>query len=272
MGRRRDTPDFTRSNKIPALEYQPKARERELTRKLIASTSAREREALGQNLLDNICRRLKISRARLRVFEERQPHKLRGGRLAYKLYGVYHCDSAVIEIANLTSIRKQVVAGKTFLDTLVHELMHHIDRKFLRIPSTPHSPGFYARIEDFKAKLMRGRSADRTSPQEAAWEKPYKPHGALETAVTDARSRNDHPNREQPNEAISGERRAETRNPRWIPPGESDSPAQTPLVDASAENPPKNPPRTRGEENISAKHPPRDASGEKEPQLSFDFK
>lgn len=271
MGRRRDTPDFTRSNKIPALEYQPKARERELTRKLIASTSASEREALGQKLLDNICRSLKISRARLRVFEERQPHKLRGGRLAYKLYGVYHCDSAVIEIANLTSIRKQVVAGKTFLDTLVHELMHHIDRKFLRIPSTPHSPGFYARIEDLKAKLMRGRSTDRTSPQEAAWEKPYNLTAALETAVTDARSRNDRPNREQPDEAISGERRAETRTPRWIPPGESDSPAQAPLVDASAENPPKNPPRIQGEERVSPNHPQNDASAEKEPQLSFDF-
>ena len=157
MGRRRDTPDFTRSNKIPALEYHPAPGERELTGRLIASTSAREREALGQKLLDNICRNLKIPRARLRVFEERQPHKLRGGKLAYKLYGVYRCDSAVIEIANLTSIRKQVVAGKTFLDTLIHELMHHIDRKLLRIPSTPHSPGFYARIEDLKAKLMRTR-------------------------------------------------------------------------------------------------------------------
>ena len=140
MGRRCDTPDFKRSNKIPALEYQPASRDRELTSILIASTSASEREALGQKLLDNICRSLRIPRTRLRVFEERQPHKLRGGKLAYKLYGVYYCENATIEIANLTSIRKQVVAGKTFLDTLIHELMHHIDRKFLRIPSTPHSP------------------------------------------------------------------------------------------------------------------------------------
>ena len=136
MGRRRDTPDFTRSNKLPALKYQPTSQERELTGKLIASTSAHEREALGQKLLDNICRALKISRTRLRVSDERQPHKLRGGKLAYKLYGVYYCENAVIEIANLTSIREQVVAGKTFLDTLIHELMHHIDRKIS--PNTIH--------------------------------------------------------------------------------------------------------------------------------------
>ncbi|MCY3825005.1 MAG: hypothetical protein OXG62_14195 [Nitrospinae bacterium] len=267
MGRRRDTPDFTRSNKIPALEYQPASRERELTGKLIASTSAKEREALGQKLLDNICRSLKISPAHLRVFAERQPHKLRGGKLAYKLYGVYRCDSAVIEIANLTSIRKQVVAGKTFLDTLIHELMHHIDRKLLRIPSTPHSPGFYARIEDLKTKLMRMKGAERASPQEAAWQKPENLTRAFEMAAADAKSRNDYQNREQP----SGAARSEARDPSWPLPGESRVSASPPSRDAGAKKPPTKPPRTQGEENVSSNHPPKDASAEKEPQLSFDF-
>ena len=256
MGRRRDTPDFIRSNKFPALEYRPASQERELTRKLIASTSAREREALGQKLLDEICRSLKISRARLRVFEERQPHKLRGGKLAYKLYGVYRCDSAVIEIANLTSIRKQVVAGKTFLDTLIHELMHHIDRKFLLIASTPHSPGFYARIEDLKAKLMRMKGGEPTSPQETAWQIPRDLTRAVEMAAADARTRNDHLEPGKPSAAAQ----PEARTPRWTPPEES-----------GAKNPPKKPPSAREGVNISTKHPQKDASGEKEPQLSFDF-
>lgn len=271
MGRRRDTPDFLRSNKFPALEYQPKTQERELTGKLIASTSAKEREALGQNLLDEICRSLKIPRARLRVFEERQPHKLRGGKLAYKLYGLYRCESAVIEIANLTSIRKQVVAGKTFLDTLIHELMHHIDRKFLRIPSTPHSPGFYARIEDLKTKLMRVKGGEQASPQEAAWQKPENLTRAFEMAAADARSRNDHQEPGKPSTTVSGESRAETRNPRRTSPGESRVSASPPSRDAGAKKPPAKPPRSRGEENISPNHPPKDASAEKEPQLSFDF-
>ena len=268
MGRRRDTPDFTRSNKFPALEYRPKAQERELTRKLIECTSAREREALGQKLLDNICRSLKIPRARLRVFEERQPHKLRGGKLAYKLYGVYYCDSAMIEIANLTSIRKQVVAGKTFLDTLIHELMHHIDRKFLRIPSTPHSPGFYARIEDLKAKLMHMRGGDRASPQEAAWRRPQDLTRAFETAAADVKSRNDSQEPGKPNAAS----RPETRKPRWTPPGESESLTHAKPEEANEASPRKKPPRTKGEENIPPNHPPKDASGEKEPQMSFDFR
>ena len=271
MGRRRDTPDFIRSNKFPALEYQPAAEERELTGRLIASTNADEREALGQKLLDNICRSLKIPRARLRVFEERQPHKLRGGKLAYKLYGVYHCENAVIEIANLTSIREQVVAGKTFLDTLIHELMHHIDRKFLRIPSTPHSPGFYARIEDLKAKLMRKKGKEEPSPQETAWQRPEDLKAALQTAISGARSRGERPNRGRPNEATPADIAPEKRKPRWTPPGESVSPAQALPEEAGATKPRKKPPCTRAGESTFPNHPQDDVSGEKEPQLSFDF-
>ncbi len=271
MGRRRDTPDFTRSNKFPALEYQPAAEEREFTRKLIASTSANEREALGQKLLDNICGSLKIPRARLRVYEERQPHKLRGGKLAYKLYGVYYCENAMIEIANLTSIRKQVVAGKTFMDTLIHELMHHIDRKFLRIPSTPHSPGFYARIEDIKTKLMHMKGGELPSPQEAAWERPKNLTAALETAVSGARARNERQNPQKPHEETPGDIPPKKRKPRWTPPGESVSPAHALPEEAGATNPPKKPPRTRGGESTFPNHPQKDVSVEKEPQLSFDF-
>ena len=271
MGRRRDTPDFMRSNKLPALEYQPAAEERELTGKLIASTSAHEREVLGQQLLDNICRALKISRTRLRVSDERQPHKLRGGKLAYKLYGVYYCENAVIEIANLTSIRKQVVAGKTFLDTLIHELMHHIDRKFLRIPSTPHSPGFYARIEDLKAKLMRMKGGERASPQEAAWERPKDLTAALEAATADARGRNDYQDRENSDEPTVDEVLPGTRKPRWTPPDGSELFVPSPLEEAGSKNPPQKPLRTQGSESISPNHPEKDASAQIEPQLSFDF-
>ena len=275
MGRRRDTPDFTRSNKLSALKYQPSTEERELTGRLIASTSAHEREALGQKLLDNICRALKISRTRLRVSDERQPHKLRGGKLAYKLYGVYYCENAVIEIANLTSIREQVVAGKTFLDTLIHELMHHIDRKFLRIPSTPHSPGFYARIEDLKSKLMRKKGGERASPQETAWQRPKDLTAALEMAISQAHGReaisSTKPKKDEATRSDAGTSPQRTRKPRWTPPGESVSPAHAPPEEPGATKPPKKPIHSEGRENTPPKHPSKGSPGEKEPQLTFDF-
>lgn len=189
MGRRRDTPDFIRSNGLPSLNYRPSPQERELSRRLIASTRASEREDLGQKLLDSVCRAMKIPPARLRVLDDRQPHKLRGGKLAYKEYGVYYFENGTIGIANLTAVREQVVAGKTFFDTLVHELMHHVDRKLLGIPSTPHSPGFYARIDDLKARLARAKGRERPPAKRAAWERPENLKAALETAASAARRR-----------------------------------------------------------------------------------
>ena len=81
------------------------------------------------------------------------------------------------------------MAGRTFFDTLVHELMHHIDRKLLGIPSTPHSPGFYARVDDLKARLARAKGRERRPPKGGAWERPGNLKAAFETAVSAARRR-----------------------------------------------------------------------------------
>ena len=201
MGRRRDTPDFTRSSRLLSLNYRPSPEEHSLARRLIASTRASEREALGQKLIDGVCRAMNIPPARLRVLDDRQPHKLRGGKLAYKEYGVYYFGNAAIGIANLTAVREQVVAGRTFFDTLVHELMHHIDRKLLGIPSTPHSPGFYARIDDLKARLARAKGRERPPPKGGAWERPGNLKAAFETAVSAARRRSGRADAAPPTEA-----------------------------------------------------------------------
>ena len=101
----------------------------------------------------------------------------------------YYLDEQVIRIANLTAVRGKVVAGKTFFDTLIHEFMHHIDRKLLNLPSTPHSPGFYNRIDDLKRKLLGGGPA--ASPEESRggqWEAPPKGLlAAVERAAREAK-------------------------------------------------------------------------------------
>ncbi|MBT6396656.1 MAG: hypothetical protein HOJ95_18350, partial [Nitrospinaceae bacterium] len=185
MGRRRDTPDYKRSSRIHQARIRPTVEERELTRKLIVANGAGTREAYGQKLLSAMCARLRITPVRLHVLDKNQPHKKSGGRLAYKEYGAYYLEDQVILIANLTAVRGKVVAGKTFFDTLIHEFMHHFDRKFLKISSTPHSPGFYNRIEDLKLKLL-GKGPD--SPESGndgggKWEAPPK---GLMAAVEEA--------------------------------------------------------------------------------------
>ncbi len=241
MGRRRDTPDFRRSNKFFALDYHPTQAECALTRRIVASTGAREREALGQRLLDNVCRTLGIERARLRVLDEHQPHRMRGGRLAYKEYGVYYFANGAIGIANLTAVRGQVVAGKTFLDTLLHELMHHVDRKLLGIPSTPHSPGFYARIENLKAGLMGAKGKERPQTPPAAWRKPPNLRAAFDAAL--------------------GGEQAACEAPRGTPATQAPQPARKSEKPPRSRTPPRSAPQPAEETT-----PP-----EPDPQLGFDF-
>jgi len=211
MPRRRDSPEFIRSSKILRTSYQPGAEERALADRLLRSQRASEREALGQRLLTAICRRFRIPPVRLRVIETPQPHTLRRGKLAAKLYGVYHFEEQLIQIAHFTAVREKVVASKTFLDTLLHEFMHHLDRKLYRLPNTPHSPGFYSRIEDLKAKLYGPGRPVGSSPEEERWAAP--PEGllsALEEACEAVRQA------PQPAEDES----SRPRRPRWALPGE----------------------------------------------------
>jgi hypothetical protein len=172
MRRRRDSPEFIRSTKILGTSYHPGADERALAARLLRSQRAPEREALGQRLLNAICQKMRIPPVRLRVIETPQPHTLRRGKLGSKLYGVYHFEEQLIQIAHFTAIREKVVAAKTFLDTLLHEFMHHLDRKHFRLPGTPHSPGFYSRIEDLKAKLCGPGRPVGSPPEEEHWASP----------------------------------------------------------------------------------------------------
>lgn len=212
MRRRRDSPEFIRSSRILKTPYRPAGEDLALAARLLRSQHASEREALGQRLLNAICNRFRIPPVRLRVIETPQPHTLRRGRLAAKIYGVYHFEEQLIQIAHFTAIREKVVASKTFLDTLLHEFMHHLDRKHFRLPSTPHSPGFYSRIEDLKAKLYGPGQPAGSSPEAERWARP--PEGllsALEEACEAAR---------QAPQAAKDES-SDRRRPRWTPPGEN---------------------------------------------------
>jgi hypothetical protein len=57
-----------------------------------------------------------------------------------------------------TVARKQVVAFKTFLRTLLHELCHHLDYELYRLPETFHTEGFYKRESSLYYQI-RGESA-----------------------------------------------------------------------------------------------------------------
>ena len=57
-----------------------------------------------------------------------------------------------------TAARKDVVAFKTFLRTLIHELCHHLDYELYKMPETFHTEGFYKRESTLVNALLRAES------------------------------------------------------------------------------------------------------------------
>jgi hypothetical protein len=53
-----------------------------------------------------------------------------------------------------TARQKRVVAFRTFLRTLLHELCHHLDYELYRLPETFHTEGFYKRESNLLRRVL----------------------------------------------------------------------------------------------------------------------
>jgi hypothetical protein len=72
------------------------------------------------------------------------------------LHGLYEPEDARrrITVWMRTAARKEVVAFKTFLRTLVHEVCHHLDYELFKLEETFHTEGFYKRESTLVAALL----------------------------------------------------------------------------------------------------------------------
>jgi hypothetical protein len=102
-----------------------------------------EAERFAQTLLNDLTARLKVPRVRVRVLSVRP-----SGNWG-ELHGLYEPfddgTPPLITVWMRTVARKQVVAFKTFLRTILHELCHHLDYELYKLPETFHTEGFYKR-------------------------------------------------------------------------------------------------------------------------------
>jgi len=135
-----------------------------LPRNLIAGPMiARLRAALGdenrsavqdacQRLIDALVDGYKVPPIRVRVLAQR-PSGDYG-----ELHGLYEPEEgktkARITVWMRTASRKQVVAFKTFLRTLVHEVCHHLDYELFALEETFHTEGFYKRESSLANALL----------------------------------------------------------------------------------------------------------------------
>ena len=129
---------------------------------ILEERDAAGRQATGQQLLDVLDAAADLPPCKLTVVDRPQRHSTRGGKLEMKTYGYYRIawetrpQKGTIRIYNLTAIRQQVLAPKVFLETLLHEWVHHYDFTGLQLDRSPHTSGFFARIRDLAETLGVG--------------------------------------------------------------------------------------------------------------------
>jgi len=124
-----------------------------LTQGLLQTTDTEERHDLSEQLLDELSDLAGIDIVDFVLIDDNQIHKKRDGKIVMKRYGSYRPGDKMISIHNRTAARGQILAPKSYVDTLLHEWLHHYDFKKLKLNSI-HSRGFYMRLNDLKDKLQ----------------------------------------------------------------------------------------------------------------------
>ena len=97
-----------------------------------------------------------------------------------ELHGLYTPSNGgpkrdTVQVWMYTARRRQVVAFKTFLRTLLHELCHHLDYERLKLDDSFHTEGFYKRESSLMYAILprtltaRPRRARPTAPPPSLW-------------------------------------------------------------------------------------------------------
>ncbi len=118
----------------------------------LAKEDRYETEQLCQRLVSGLTTRLKIPRILTKILAVR-PHNAYG-----ELHGLYNSSDgaapAIITLWMRTAKQKRVVAFKTFLRTLLHEVNHHLDYELFRFAYSFHTEGFYKRESSMLHQLL----------------------------------------------------------------------------------------------------------------------
>lgn len=106
-----------------------------------------------QLLADDMCRQLQVPAVTIKVLAKR-PSSRYG-----ELHGLYEGVEGALKVAKITlwmrtAQRKQVVAFRSFLRTLLHELCHHFDYTHFKLADSFHTEGFYRRESSLFHQLV----------------------------------------------------------------------------------------------------------------------
>jgi len=101
-------------------------------------------QSLSQTIVNHICTHLSVRTVRVQV------HGVRPSNQRGELHGLYTQyaggnSNDFIQVWMRTAKRGQVVAFRTFLRTLLHEVCHHLDYTYFQLRESYHTEGFFQR-------------------------------------------------------------------------------------------------------------------------------
>ena len=149
---------------------------RPLVAALATALAAEDREmvqAAAQGLFSGLTRAFGTPPCRLEVLSAR-PH----GRWG-ELQGLYTTGGRGrpprVQLWMRTARQRRVVAFRTFLRTLLHELGHHFDSEYLRLADSFHTEGFYKRESSLFHQLVPEPARPAASDRQPMPEKDRAP-------------------------------------------------------------------------------------------------
>jgi len=167
---------YRKSDEITAIPLGNPDSVHPLTMKLKEALDKGERRVVAANatgICRLVCEDLGIEPLIVKISSRRPSSSTR------ELHGLYKWtegETAVLTVWMKTAARDRVVAFKSLIRTVIHELCHHIDYAYLRLEDSFHTEGFFRREssiyrqivpaelrkrEPKKAKARRGNSAGR---------------------------------------------------------------------------------------------------------------
>ncbi len=159
---------YDKSAAITSIRLRPSTELLQTTAALPEALKQNDRtrvQGLTQKIVNEICRSLNVPSVKVQV-EGVRPSNASG-----ELHGLYtQYDGSrtdTVKVWMRTAKREQVVAFKTFLRTLLHEVCHHLDYTYFRLPDSLHTEGFFQRESSLFYTMVqpaKGKRAVKTDP------------------------------------------------------------------------------------------------------------
>jgi hypothetical protein len=148
---------YDRSTAITAVPLTPTPQLLDVTNALAEALPMEDLshvQSLAQTIVNHICTHLGVRTVRVQV------HGVRPSNRRGELHGLYtqHAGGSPhdsIQVWMRTAKRGQVVAFRTFLRTLLHEVCHHLDYTYFQLRESYHTEGFFQRESSLFRLLVR---------------------------------------------------------------------------------------------------------------------